>query len=200
MTAHVLGLDLGIAHAGAAQIHRDGRVYCQRWSSDPLPCHEGHRPCSDRHPPVLAALDARMTDVVRWAVARATVHTVLAVVEGPAMAAATGRGQADERAGIRWRVVHALHGHGIPVAVLPPSTVKGYIAGKGNAPKDDVRRAVAAAWPGHGLDRVSWDEADAVALATAGADHCGWDGPWLDGRRGAGWLRKAQWPDLGVRA
>lgn len=182
MSAHVLGLDLGLANAGAAQIHHDGRVYTQRLSTDSLPDDA-----------TLVDVAARLRHVARWAVQRATVHTALVVIEGPAHAAQ--HGQPHERAGIWWRVVDSLVRQEVPVAVLPPTTVKGYIAGKGNAPKDVVQRAVAAAWPGHGLDRVSPDEADAVALATAGVDWLGWPGPWLEGRRGAPWLKKARWPE-----
>jgi hypothetical protein len=80
--------------------------------------------------------------------------------------------------------------------VVSPSTLKGYLTGKGNADKVTVQKAVAAAWPGNGLDRVTNHEAEAVGLAGAGADHLGWAGPWLAGRRGTGWLRKAWWPDL----
>lgn len=184
MSPHVLGLDLGLAHAGAAQIHRDGthRVYTQRHTTDPLGPDATIPETADR-----------IRRIARWAVERATTSTVLVVIEGPAHAAQ--HGQPHERAGVWWRVVDQLVRHEIPVAVLPPTTVKGYLAGKGNAPKEDVRRAVAAAWPGCGLARVSFDEADAVALATAGCDWLNWEGPWLDGRRGAGWLKKAQWPE-----
>lgn len=181
IAAHVLGLDLGLAHAGAAQIHQDGRVYTQRLTTPALAADAP-----------LAAVAARLRHVARWAVERATADTVLVVVEGPAHAAQ--HGQPHERAHIWWRVVDSFVRHDIPVAVLPPTTVKGHIAGKGNAPKDAVQAAVHAAWPGRGLDRVSPDEADAVALATAGVDWIGWQG-LCEASRGASWLRKARWPE-----
>lgn len=182
MSEHVLGLDLGLAAAGAAQIHHDGRIYTQVLTTDALGADAP-----------LAAVADRIRRVARWAVERATTSTVLVVVEGPAHAAQ--HGQPHERAGVWWRVVDSLIRHKLPVAVLTPTTLKGYIAGKGNADKDAVQRAVNAAWPGRGLLRVSSHEADAVALATAGADRLGWPGPWLDGRRATGWLRKGWWPD-----
>lgn len=184
MSAHVLGLDLGLAAAGAAHLYRDGdhRIFTTLKETAALPADAP-----------LVAVNARITDMARWAVAQAGNATALVVIEGPAHAAQ--HGQPHERAGIWWRVVHQLLRHDLPVAVLSPSTVKGYIAGKGNAPKELIQRAVHAAWPGHGLNRATSHECDAVALATAGADRLGWPGPWLDARRGTGWLTKGWWPD-----
>lgn len=183
MTAHVLGLDLGLAAAGAAAITTDGRVDTWVKTTPPLPDDA-----------TLADVDARISVVARWAVALCTTGTKLVVIEGPAHAAQ--HGQPHERAGCWWRVVRGLLARELPVAVLSPSTLKGYISGKGNADKALVQFAVDAAWPGRGLRRKTSHECDAVALATAGADWLGWeDGPWLEGRRGTGWLLKAQWPD-----
>ncbi|GJF06572.1 hypothetical protein [Pseudonocardia sp. D17] len=188
MTDHVLALDLGLAKAGAATLTADGRI--DTW----LKTTPALGPTATLH-----AVADRIGVMAGWAVGLATTGTILAVVEGPAHAAQ--HGQPHERAGVWWAVVRRLLHHEIPVAVLAPKTVKGYIAGKGNASKDDVRRAVAAAWPGQGLGRISADEADAVAMCTCAADWLGWDGPWLDGRRGVDWLRKAAWPDrASVRA
>lgn len=169
MSSHVLGLDLGLAHAGAAQIHDDGRVYTQRLVTDPLPADAP-----------LAVVAARLRHVARWAVERATVSTALVVIEGPAHAAQ--HGQPHERAGIWWRVVDSLVRHEIPVAVVPPQRMKWFITGSGNADKDRVRSAVATLWPGHGLDKVSADEADAVALAGMGQCWLRWPGPWFEAR------------------
>ena len=193
MSAHVLGLDLGLAHLGAAQLHDDGRIYTQHLETATPPCAEGHPKCAD-HRSTIVDVEARITAAARWAVERATVHTALAVIEGPAFAAKFG--QPHERAGVWWAVVRALIRHEIPVAVLSPSTLKGYLAGNGNASKAEVQAAVAAAWPKQFLDRVTSHEAEAAGLATAGADHLGWSGPWLAGRRGTGWLKKAWWPDV----
>jgi hypothetical protein len=135
----------------------------------------------------------RCDQVVAWAVARATTSTVLAVVEGPSLR--SKHGQPDERGFIRWSITRQLVRHGIPVARLPPSTAKKYVAGHGHADKEAVRRAVHAAWPSRGLNRVSYDEADAVAMATCGVDYAGWPGPWLAGRRGASLLTAVRWPD-----
>src|SRR5690606_5122463 len=102
-----------------------------------------------------------------------------------------------ERAGIWWRVVDSLVRHDVPVAVLAPTTLKAYITGHGNATKTTVQQAVHRLWPGRGLDRVTDHEADAVALATAGAH-------WLEWRTVLALehligppkhLAKGQWPD-----
>lgn len=191
MSAHVLGLDLGLAHVGAAQLHADGRVHTWHLQTDPARCVDGHDRCGEHHPDIDEVL-ARLDRCIRWSVGRATPSTVLAVIEGPAHAAQ--HGQPHERAGVWWGVARALRQHEIPVAVLSPSTVKGWMTGDGTADKDRMRRAVAAAWPDRGLRRITDHEADAVALAGAGANRIGWPGPWLEGRSSAGWLRKAHWP------
>jgi hypothetical protein len=187
MTGHILGLDLGLAHAGAARLRHattPDTVRITTW-------HHQTPALPDDAP--IGQVAARIRDMARWAIGRTTTDTVLVVIEGPSHASV--HGQPHERAGVWWLVVDQLVRHHVPVAVLPPTTVKGYIAGKGTADKATVQAAVHAAWPGQGLDRVTNHETDAVALATAGADWLQWSGPYLEGRRGAGWLRKAHCPD-----
>lgn len=182
MSPHVLGLDLGLAHAGAAQLYRNGQVRTQHLHTDPT---------GARAPIVDVA--ARVRRIAGWAVGRATTSTVLVVIEGPSLA--SEHGLPHERAGVWWLVADQLIRHNLPIAVVAPTTAKKYIAGHGRADKDAVRRAVAAAWPGRGLDRITYDESDAVALGTCGLDWLGWPGPWLEGRRGASLLTAVRWPD-----
>ncbi|QJY46671.1 hypothetical protein [Pseudonocardia broussonetiae] len=182
MTAHVLGLDLALANSGAAAITTDGHVTTWVKTTDALPADAA-----------ILDVDARISDVARWAVGLCTTGTKLVAIEGPSHG--SQHGQPHERAGLWWRVIRGLIARELPVAVLSPSTVKGYIAGKGNADKALVQYAVDAAWPGRGLKRKTSHECDAVALATAGVDWCGWPGPFLEGRRGAAWLLKGQWPE-----
>lgn len=194
MSVHCLGLDLGLANAGAAQLHADGRVYTTRYATEPLPTDA---PVAD--------VAARIRAVKRWAISRATAATALAVVEE--LPRGTQMGQHDERAAIVWGVIEQLVRHQVPVALINPTTLKHRIAGNGRADKDRIRRAVAALWPGHGLARVSYDEADAVALATLGviklAAHHGptgpWSGPWLEARS-INLDDGCRWPDLGEPA
>lgn len=182
MSPHVLALDLALANAGAATITDTGRV--ATWLKQTPPLGDD---------PPLHAVDARISSVARWAVHLATTGTVLVVLEGPALYAE--HGMPHERAGLWWRVVRGFHARELPVAVLTPATMKGYITGRGTASKADVHRGVVACWPKECLDRISEHEADAVGLATAACDWLGWPGPWLEGRRGAGWLKKARWPE-----
>lgn len=189
MTLHCLGLDLALAHAGAARIHQDGRVQTWRLDTDPLPRDATLDQTSDR-----------MTRVVHWALSRASLSTALAVIEQVPRGADTG--MAFERAAIFWDVVHALRSHSIPVGSVNPRSLKARVVGSAKASKQDVARTAASLWPGNpGLARVSGDEADATALATLGivklaaAGMPGWSGPWLDARALA-IDTGAQWPDL----
>ncbi|TAK32279.1 MAG: hypothetical protein EPO40_02850 [Myxococcaceae bacterium] len=193
MAPSVLGGDLSLTSTGAAQITDTGHVSTWVKTTDPLPCHQGHRPCPDKHHPDLIEVHHRIRSIALWFTGLVTVNTRLVVLEGPAHGAQNG--QPDERSGLRWLILDRLLRAEVPVAVLNPTTVKGYIAGNGHAAKADVKRAVAACWPGFGLGGKTDDECDAVACATAGTDWIGWPGPYLDGRRGAGWLKKAQWPE-----
>lgn len=195
VTAHVLGLDLGLAHIGAARLfhpvaaERDELPRLLSTERRSSPTVHGRAPIEQR--------SRRISDAARWAASRASSSTVLVVIEAPAYAAQ--HGQPHERGGVWWRVVEQLVAWDLPVAVVPPKTAKRHATGNGNAEKVDVRRAMAQAHPGCGLDRVSLDESDAAALVTIGADWLGWPirsaaialDLWNDGRV----LEGASWPD-----
>ncbi|WP_113705461.1 hypothetical protein [Nonomuraea lactucae] len=84
-----------------------------------------------------------------------------------------GAGGAGERAHLYYLVVDALiHRIGIPVVEVPQSTLKMYATGRGNAPKDEVKDAVARRLPIFVTRGVS-DMCDAAMLAAMGADHLG---------------------------
>lgn len=191
---NVLGLDLSLSQSGAARIHADGWVETWRHPTDPLPADAP-----------IAAVAARIHAVARWAVGRGTTATVLAVIEAPSHGSTFG--QPHERAGIWWAVARGLDRAGVPIGSVAPKTLKHRITGSGGASKAEVRRAVAALYPQHGLARISSDEADAVALATLGvarlAAHHGpdgpWTGPWL-GQHALSLTTGCRWPDLGPPA
>jgi Holliday junction resolvasome RuvABC endonuclease subunit len=92
----------------------------------------------------------------------------LIAVEGPAFGA---KGSAyHQLAGMWWLITHALWRRNDRVAIVPPSNVKRYATGKGNANKDDIMREVSR--------RFDWfqggnDSADALILASLAADHLG---------------------------
>lgn len=70
----------------------------------------------------------------------------------------------DEIDGMHWQVRHTVWRRQIPYAILPPTAVKSYTAGDGNAGKLDMVRAMRQAFPQMRLSD-SDDEADALAIA-----------------------------------
>lgn len=95
-------------------------------------------------------------------------------------------------AGLGWLLRHDLYRRGVPYADVPPSTLKQFIAGKGNAAKADVTREVTRRFPWF---EGGEDEADAVALCAAGYERLGAPitvVPALN--RGA--LAKVRWPEM----
>lgn len=95
----------------------------------------------------------------------------LVVVEGPAYSKSLPG--AFDRAGLWWSVYLALRGDGIPIAVVDPMARAKYATGKGNAGKDEVLLAVARRWWNVGAQVDGNDQADALVLASMGADHLG---------------------------
>lgn len=176
----VLGLDLGLANAGAASLTDRGSV--DTWVL--------HTDAPET--PSLDATLGRIDRVTRWALGFVTTGTALAVVEAPSFG--SDHGQQHERAAIHWLVVRGLRRREIPVATSPPTTLKKWATGSGRADKAAMKRAVAALWPGNGLHRVTEHEIDALALAGAGAQcWCEWPGPWLGPSPSA--LASITWPE-----
>lgn len=173
MSLNVLGLDLGLAHVGAAQLHQNGRVYTWRLDTQPLP---------DNAP--IADVTNRIHTVTRWAISRGTTSTTLAVLEAPSYA--SQHGQPHERGGVWWATARGLIRAGVPVASVAPRSLKAKIGGP-NATKEIVRDALARMYPGNGIHRISLDESDALGLAVLGVAKLaictdGWTGPWLEAR------------------
>lgn len=106
---------------------------------------------------------------LRGEVVAACEESDLVVLEGLAFSTRTGK--ASERAGLWWLVVDALDALNIPVAVMPPASVKTYATGKGNADKDTVLADTVRRYPSV-LVRDN-NQADALVLAAAGLDHTG---------------------------
>ena len=166
----VLGLDLSLTCTGVA-----GRGW-----TDTIKPHTKMRG-ADR------LLFIRQQIVTTW-----TPGTALVAIEGPSYGSQAGQSGHHERAGLWWMVRCALRTHGIPVAVIPPASVKKYATGKGNASKADMVREVTRRFPWFAGGE---DEADALVLAAMAADHLGQ--PMADmpkTHRVA--LDAVQWPDL----
>lgn len=116
--------------------------------------------------------------------------TTLAVMEGPAYGV-QGSGIHD-RAWYWGKVYDALTSLHIPVAVCPPTTRAKWATDKGNSGKADVAVAVSRLWP-----VVEWrgdDQADALALASMGAQHIGMPVPYLILERHKLAVSKIEWP------
>lgn len=114
----------------------------------------------------------------------------LAVVEGPSFAS---RGNSVVDIGMLHGVIRlALHRSDIPTAVIPPSSLKKYATGKGNATKPDMRMAL---YKRADIDCPDDNIVDATWLWYMAKDHYG--EPELDmpaSHRVA--LDKIDWPAL----
>lgn len=168
----VAGLDISLTGTGIATIGGTTRVPTA-----------GHR--ADN----LAARDARLrhiTDTVLTEVGAVD----LVCVEGPVSYQQPG-GSTWDRAGLWWRIVSALIGRDMPVAVIPPTCRAKYATGNGGARKTAV---LEAAQQRYGAILPTDDEADALILRAMGLDHLGQALVSVpDGHRAG--LAGCQWPE-----
>lgn len=154
----VIGLDLSLTATGVALIE-DGSITVRTITS---------KPSGD-------SLDARQARLHNLVANLLTNHMPtdpvdLVVIEQPAFSRTTGHHH--DRSGLWWMVVDAIWGWReeiTPMAEVPPTTLKKYATGKGNAAKDAVLLAVARRYP-H-VDIRDNNMADALVLAAMGARH-----------------------------
>lgn len=97
------------------------------------------------------------------------VHYDLVVMEGPAYG--QNLPSNHDRAGLWWGLFSAFRARKVPVVVIAPKTRAMWATGNGNADKKLVLETVRSWWPTTKI--VNHDIADAAALATIGAAHCG---------------------------
>ncbi|MFI8104739.1 hypothetical protein [Streptomyces sp. NPDC086023] len=117
----------------------------------------------------------------------------LVVMEGPSFGHAGPRNPED-LAGLRVLVRRYCYRHHIPYAVIPPSSLKLYVAGRGNATKGEVRSAVADRYGVHTEGSARYDQADAYAALAAAYDWLGQPlAPVPERNRAA--LAKCAWPE-----
>ncbi|WP_405431157.1 hypothetical protein [Streptomyces anulatus] len=118
----------------------------------------------------------------------------LVVIEGPSFGGGVAH-RHEDLAGLRVMVRHACWRRSIPYALVPPSCRALYAAGKGSAPKGQVRDEIAARY-GIELDGVGrYDMADAYTLLAMGLHHLG--APLADvPEKNATGLTGCQWPDM----
>lgn len=94
----------------------------------------------------------------------------LVVVEAPAFSRQNGH--MHDRSGLWWLVVTALHARDCQVVEVPPTCLKRYATGKGNANKGLMIEAATRRFP-H-VDTAGDDNrVDALWLAAMGHDHLG---------------------------
>lgn len=155
--ATVVGLDLSLSSTGCGRITYGTSAVAEAWRRPSAACWS----IEDMHRRIVGIC----ADVMAW-----SEPCDLAVVEGPSFASSFGK--AHERGGLWWRVVGRLIDHEVPVAVVPPRSLKLWATGSGAASKQDMIRNAEALWPGVELGNNS-DKADALLLASAGAQHLG---------------------------
>jgi len=115
-------------------------------------------------------------------------EATLVVVEGPAFGA---KGDAyHQLAGLWWLITWHFARARLPFAIVPPSLLKKYATGLGNASKDQVLMATARRFPDFAGGN---DEADALWLAAMGADRLGVPLVQMPAANRAA-LDKVQWP------
>jgi crossover junction endodeoxyribonuclease RuvC len=150
----VVGLDLSLTCTGVA-----GYGYVERVTST------GHENAT------LVDRQTRLTAIEQKIRATLAVGALpeLIVVEGPSYASKSG--QQWDRAGLWWRVLDHLMLLDYPVAVVPPSVLKKYATGKGNASKQEVMLAASRRYPW--ADIVDDNTADAQVLYAMGCDWLG---------------------------
>jgi crossover junction endodeoxyribonuclease RuvC len=130
----------------------------------------------------------RLRDIVRVVRAKAS-SADLIVLEGPSVMSKGGSNW--DRAGLWWWVVAELDGLGYPLAVAPPSVVKKWAAGRGNADKAAVAAGMTRLWPQ--TEPRNDNEFDALALATMGAQKLRLPVPSRAHHRDC--LSKVEWPE-----
>lgn len=117
----------------------------------------------------------------------------LVAMEGPSYGH-SGPRYHEDLAGLRVLVRRYCHRHHIPYAVIPPSSLKQYTAGRGNATKGEVRSAVADRYGVHTEGAGRYDQADAYGALAAALDWLGQ--PLADvPERNRKALAGCQWPE-----
>lgn len=115
-------------------------------------------------------------------------HADVVVLEGPSLHS-QGRGTCDRWA-LRGVVLHELYLAGKPFVEIPPSSLKQFATGKGNANKDAM---IAAAIRSFGFEGSDNNEADAWLLLAMAEAH--YDGADVPAYRAAA-LAKIAWPEV----
>lgn len=168
----IIGIDTSLASTGIATI---------RWApeeSDPITAVAEVFATKGKRADTVLDRDARLQDITNAVMQRFTLNTRLVVIEAGAFSRVGGSNW--DRAGLWWRIVRAVHQYdnlfgGVPLATVPPTTLKKWATDRGNADKSDVSVAMARLWPD--VEAPANDAWDALGLAHMGAQHLGWPVP-----------------------
>jgi Holliday junction resolvasome RuvABC endonuclease subunit len=184
----VVGIDLSLTSAGIA-ILRDGKpiqiTHVGHKGRDGASYRDRSRRVRSQCQAVLRACDIALKRL------QADVICDLAVIEGPSYGSQFGH--EFDRAALWHGVYGALEARGVPIAVIAPNTLKLWFTGNGAASKTDMTNTAMARF----REPISThDEADAVALATAGAYKLGDPIPFEPKERQREALAKVEWPGV----
>jgi Holliday junction resolvasome RuvABC endonuclease subunit len=175
----VLGLDLSLTATGVAQLYSD-----EHGTEPPVTSSICTKPTG----PLITERRDRI-HYITDTIAHLADGAQLVVVEGPSLGSRDGH--IWDRAGLWWTVAHRLTHAGIPIVEIPPTVLKKFATGKGNAVKTAVAAAITRLWPT--VEPRNDNEFDALALATMGAQHLGIDVPTR--AHHADTLTKITWPE-----
>ena len=129
----------------------------------------------------------RMQQQAEFAITWACQADVI-LVEAPSLAS-VGRATRD-LAGMWWLMFAELVSSGTPVGVVPPSVLKKWVTGAGNADKFRVGQHIAKRWPD--VELRGDDQSDALGLASMGLHHLG-GLPWTPTAFQVEALGKVEW-------
>lgn len=177
----VIGLDLSLTSTGVA-IARGGRIV------ETLAIKS-----SGKKTDGLPEMERRLYDIINRIRGQVDRHDpTFAVIEAPSFGSKFG--STDERAGLRWGVIHMLATRSIAIAQVSPKSRAKYGTGNGNAKKLEVLTAVRGNYAHCDLTIRTDDEADALILAAMGSRHLGQPVELVlpDGALES--MEKVQWP------
>lgn len=149
---NILGVDLSLTGTGVS----DGK---ETWLI----------PSDGKKEATLEERYTRIHDIAYGAVSYACSLDVV-LIEGPSLG--SSHGHAHDRAGLWWMTVALLLNDGFDVVEVPPSTLKKYATGKGNASKSEMVDAAARRLPDV-VTGADDNRIDALWLAAIGHDLAG---------------------------
>lgn len=146
----IMGLDLSLTSTGVA-VFDSASISTQVISSS----HKAERRLQDLRDKIMGVVSKQKVD--------------LCVVEGYAFGRPNVMAPMGELGGV---VKLALYMDGIETLIIPPTRVKKFATGRGQAKKDEVRLSVYKRW---GFEAKTNDEIDAYVLVRIGMAYAGMD-------------------------